>query len=589
MLKTYFIRRVRRLSAVMIVPTLLVFLVVGLFLQHFQRQSMRESSRNTLSSTSESLDASMYSMAHQIDSMMTNGKFTLSFRKILEGGDLSREENTSLSLIRNLYRSYQIAYTHINSIYVYLDGGDNFLSTTTGHETPIRTFYDRDWIWQYESMSPDEDLLTTRRWIQRNTYEEPVEVVSLYYRLTYLKGVIVINVDKSRYGELLRKMRTSDEQTIVLLNTQGGQVAVIGQPGNDNGIWEEFQTLTDQSAADGNELPSDCWVKVGGERYYMYSEKSDYMNLWQISLMSMDLVMSELRGYLLIAAVVLLLDLIIILGLSVVYTRRSFRFIKQYVEIFSAAERGEEIEQPKNVANDEYGLILSNIIYMYLKNSKMKAKVQEHKHQTEMAQMAALQLQINPHFIFNTLQIMDFDVIRRMGANSLPHRMITQLSTVVKYALTDPMERVSIQTEIDYLKSYLEIQKVRFDGAGITYFEVDDSVREDGVFRLLLQPLVENCFEHGMYSDHRDIVIKVKIFDRGDRIQFAVVDSGQGMTPEEIRQLYDRMNNPTSRNIGVTNVNRRLILHYGNESKLHIQSKKGYGTVIRFSIPKAEC
>jgi two-component system sensor histidine kinase YesM len=174
-----------------------------------------------------------------------------------------------------------------------------------------------------------------------------------------------------------------------------------------------------------------------------------------------------------------------------------------------------------------------------------------------------------------------------MGRQSQIHRMLQRLSEVVKYALSDPMEEVTIRTEIDYLKAYLDIQNVRFDNNGITYFEVDESVWEMHVFRLLLQPILENCFEHGMHTDGSRIVIKVKIFNRGDHLAFSVTDNGQGMTKEEREQLMERIRSADAKSIGLVNLNRRLILHYGEESTLHILSRKNAGTVISFRIPIA--
>ena len=127
---------------------------------------------------------------------------------------------------------------------------------------------------------------------------------------------------------------------------------------------------------------------------------------------------------------------------------------------------------------------------------------------------------------------------------------------------------------------------MRFEGGGIIYFEVDETILETKVFRLILQPMLENCFEHGMRIEKQHLLIKVKIFDQGDYIHFAVVDNGRGMSREEISELYMKINNKESKNIGLTNLNRRLLLHYGKESALKIQSKEGQGTIISFKVPK---
>jgi len=180
---------------------------------------------------------------------------------------------------------------------------------------------------------------------------------------------------------------------------------------------------------------------------------------------------------------------------------------------------------------------------------------------------------------------MDFEIVKRLGVQDPLHKMSQQLSMVVRYAMRNPTGKVSLRKELEYLKAYLEIQKLRFGIHSIIYFEVDNSVQDDEVFRLLLQPLVENCFEHGIRSENDSLIIKIKIYDKGDKIYFAVLDNGKGMGKEEVSELLRKINS-ISDNIGLANVNHRLLLHYGEKSALKIQSRKNKGTVIHFVVPK---
>lgn len=218
----------------------------------------------------------------------------------------------------------------------------------------------------------------------------------------------------------------------------------------------------------------------------------------------------------------------------------------------------------------------------------MQIELLEKQYKYEITEMTALQLQINPHFIFNTLQIMDIDIVRNIGMKSTSHKMIQELSKVVKYALTNPTEEVTLREELDYLKSYLEIQKVRFHNSVITYFDVDEALLDNTVFRLLLQPMLENCFVHGMKNNKGHLIIKLKIFNRNDAMHFTLIDNGVGVNKDELCELKQRIWNLQSKNIGLTNVNHRLILHYGPQSGLKIQSRQNMGTVIRFIIPKSD-
>ena len=126
---------------------------------------------------------------------------------------------------------------------------------------------------------------------------------------------------------------------------------------------------------------------------------------------------------------------------------------------------------------------------------------------------------------------------------------------------------------------------MRFDNNKVIYYEVDDSVLHEEVFRLMLQPMVENAYEHSG-DESRRIIMKIKIFDRQDHIEFTVIDNGKGISESELEDLYVRINDPNSKSIGLTNVNRRLILNYGSEYGLRIKSKVDWGTIFQFSVPK---
>lgn len=588
MLKRFFLRRVRSFFVIMIIPNLLLFVVIGMVLLGTQKAALRERGPVTLNSIEESLEASLYNTSYQVDVLMTNASYSLALKKLLSHTEMTQKDQMFFSVLKNFFASYKSSYNYIHSIYLYLDGVDQFL-TSNGQRASVDTYYDTEWLREYKGMKKEYKVFTNTRWLQRYSYDEPVEVLTIYYRATYLKGVIVINVDKDKYGKMLRNLLSSQEQQVLLLNHEGDLVCATDalftniEPEIKNIFKEEIEQYqkTGSFAEINNTLR-----KIGEERYFLYMRHSEFFDIYQVSAIPLSYLISGLGFYAGIAALVLVLNIMLVLWLAYSYTKRSFYYIEECVNVFSAAERGEELLEAEAKEQDEYGMILNNIIYLHLRNSQMQVELLEKQHLYEMTEMMALQLQINPHFIFNTLQIMDFEIIRKVGMESVPHRMIQQLSRVVKYALANPTEQVSLKMEIDYLKAYLEIQEFRFHNRGITYFEIDETILSCQVFRLLLQPMLENCFMHGMGAEHAHIIVKIKAFDRADGISFAVVDNGVGMERWEVEELYKKINNKKSRNIGLTNLNRRLILHYGERSQLRIQSRKGRGTIIRFWVPK---
>lgn len=137
-------------------------------------------------------------------------------------------------------------------------------------------------------------------------------------------------------------------------------------------------------------------------------------------------------------------------------------------------------------------MILDNIIGVFLKSTYLQRELSEKQYKQEIAEKAALQLQINPHFLFNTLQSLDFTALELTKVPTILNRMIHNLSDILKYSLEDPGKAVRLQDELAYLKEYVEIQKVRYGNQFIIYYEVDEDLMDMELPRLILQPLVEN-------------------------------------------------------------------------------------------------
>ena len=129
------------------------------------------------------------------------------------------------------------------------------------------------------------------------------------------------------------------------------------------------------------------------------------------------------------------------------------------------------------------------------------------------------------------------------------------------------------------------MQKFRFGGRFVLYYEVDDELLDAQVFRLMLQPLVENSMLHGLKGLSERGYIWVRAYRDKDDLHISVKDSGTGMEQEELEALLHRIRDAASRSIGLTNLNRRLLLRYGEKSALNIVSEPGKGTEISFTLP----
>ena len=234
---------------------------------------------------------------------------------------------------------------------------------------------------------------------------------------------------------------------------------------------------------------------------------------------------------------------------------------------------------------DEYDIILDNMVQMFLNSSYLNMQLKEKQYEKENAELKALQLQINPHFLFNTLQTLDLEVGKEGKPEDIRY-IIRCLSDILKYALEDVNKLVTLKEELSYLKKYMTVQQYRFGTRFIIYYDIEEELENAMVFRMMLQPVLENCLLHGIrqQTEEREYIM-VEANMKQDKMEIIVSDTGKGMDEEQLRKLREQVAGSQSKSIGLANLNRRLLLYYGEESQLKIQSAVGEGTVISFSIP----
>ena len=580
MMRRFFFTRWKQFFMIMLVPILAMAIIVGVYMYSENTKSSIRKTSNSLELLNENLNGIMSASAYQYDLLTYNPSLVFSLRKLLSEETLSYTDIVFLNTLQSLLSaSASAGDNYVDSIYLYLDGYDSFLSSKGGLLS-LTTAKDAEWYQHYKKQNIQGIHIEPREF-QKYSFDAPVQYLTLYCSMSNTQGVIVINLDIEKLTSALETSRTSDNY-ILLLDNDGN--ILCGTHGY-KGLFSEqhLQKLiheTDSTKA--HRITFD-------QRNYLSQTlyNSDY-GFTLLSLLPTQSIFTDYMSTFLLLLGVVLSNCVISVVLAYVVTQRNFQQISHIINTFNQAEKGIlSSTTPKQTINDEYDIILNNVINVFLNSSYLKLQLHEKQYKQELAEMAALQYQINPHFLFNTLQAIDFEALRIQGQSGTINMMIQNLSDILKYSLMDPLTVVTLNTEIDYLKKYVDIQHQRLGDKFIVYYEIDEDLQDLYVLRLMLQPLVENSISHGVATLDSTGFIKVRIYSRNDFIHFTVVDNGIGMSKEETLALKKRIQDENSKNIGLPNINRRLVLKYGAESTLHILSKKGMGTVISFHIPLA--
>lgn len=223
--------------------------------------------------------------------------------------------------------------------------------------------------------------------------------------------------------------------------------------------------------------------------------------------------------------------------------------------------------------------------HMVLRIQQLMSTVREEEVNLRKTELKALQAQINPHFLYNTLDSIAW--MCEQGRNAEAVRMVHALARLFRISISKGHELIPIAKEIQHAESYLQIQKYRYKNQFVYAFDVDPECLNYYCNKITLQPIIENAINHGLDLLVDEGEINVRVRQDGDDIVFYVQDNGVGMTPEQLRTIMQR--DPTDRTgIGIKNVDDRLKIYFGKDYGLHITSEPDVGTCVEIRMPKLE-
>ncbi|TDG00264.1 cache domain-containing sensor histidine kinase [Paenibacillus piri] len=216
--------------------------------------------------------------------------------------------------------------------------------------------------------------------------------------------------------------------------------------------------------------------------------------------------------------------------------------------------------------------------------NRMINEVYEAELRQKETELKVLRAQINPHFLYNTLDIINWKLI--INEQKETSQLVRALTGILRYNIDENDKPVCIREEITQIMNYLKIQQSRFDEAIELKVDIDPQLSELKISKFILQPIVENCVIHGFkLMSHGTIVIKGYL--QGGFLLIEVIDNGHGMSADAINQLTSHLESSkdNSTGIGIHNVSERIKLYYGDPHNLRFESSLNEGTTVRLTLP----
>ncbi len=221
-------------------------------------------------------------------------------------------------------------------------------------------------------------------------------------------------------------------------------------------------------------------------------------------------------------------------------------------------------------------------------NDAYKAKIQSESFKLNQveAEFKALASQINPHFLYNTLETIRMKAYCNNDKETAD--LVKKLGKFMRRCLEVKDGMVTLESELEFTKSYLELQAARF-GDRVSYSIYCEVNKKYMVLPLIIQPIVENAFVHGIEGEKANGRITVKVLYKGENVEICVSDNGQGISEEKLAELLEKLErNDTSsgKSIGLTNVNKRIKMYHGVKYGLSVKTQQGKGTEITITLPR---
>lgn len=542
------------------IPLLLISMLIGAMSYTRAKDTARSSSKLSLYDAVNRMDISLTTRSRQIISSV----------EAIAGGLLSADAlELPVSQLRDICQGLVAPFQEVQAVTVIWEGQPVYRSDPS---LPLS--------------GQVMDSLTAQAhpgkvvWSDVLTYPESGDTILLARELQAAdgrgRGMLLLRIDPYTMGNmLLSKQKTLNRQVSVLLDRSFQPIF------QTNSISPELlEQIVSQYAAGSRAFT----VSQNGLRYSCSTQYNGLVGWYTCSFVEESNLFpgaAALRDYIILLVILCAVAAYILL-------RFLSRSITRPLDRLNNAMKTVQYKH-LNVSldvegRDEVGELTESFNYMMGRIHTLVNRVYEEKLAQKNAEIEALQAQINPHFLYNTLDSINWMLIDRdeMDISSV----VVSLGKLMQYSMDTSSALVPLHMEYRNALDYLKIQKNRLEDRLLYELDLPSDLEDFLIPRLILQPLIENAIIHGILPSGRSGRITVRTRQEGSRLVLSVQDNGDGMAPEQLQQLRQLLSGgQEGGSIGMRNVARRLQLHFDGQCRFSVDSSPGQGTTVRLLLP----
>lgn len=499
----------------------------------------------------------------------------------------------TVEVLQNILKSMSISTSqYIDSVYVYSEL-NNYILTSSGGVWESENFVDNDWLGEYEINKNNRNMWISARQIPKTLERDrPHSGISYYYTVPLMggqkNGVVIANINAEKFNDFLERTGDKRIEELYIIDTEDR--ILFNQKPERAG--KRFGDISELQGIRTDTFDSYQIKDIDGVECVISCNRSGYNNWRYLSIIPLPEYQKQVNNLKKFIAMSIVISILTAVFLGFLLSLRVFRPIKNIMEMMEKPEiwAGESRRNGEKNLN-EYKFITSNIMKARDENRHMLDELNRRISMLKQAQMVALQSQINPHFLNNTLQAVNWTVIRLTGEENEASSILESLARILRSTMETEGFLTPIGEEIAHAKEFIEIEKVRYKNRFEVHWQIAQEVEEYMIARIVLQPLLENAIYHGIKPKREKGCITVKgELDKG-MILLTIADDGVGMDEEEIKRInmeFQMEYISSVKHIGLRNVNQRLKLIFGKEYGIEICPGEEVGTMVKVLIPKVE-
>lgn len=582
-------------TAVLIIVTMCIMVTV--FYMVFHSRAFNERGKYEEENL-VNMEAYLNSYLEEVDSIAKNVNYNYYLQDYLETVIKEEDDYVDSGIGKNM-RSYEmssqafsdtlLSRADISSIMIF---GKKKMLLNRSMYTCQKVALDYSKLdWYAKAVAKPQDAIITGP-NRHSFFDTDDEVISLSrevqsYENGTFRGVILINLNMNKITEICNSFQEKQENFICIINDKG-ELVYEQQNGRERFAFDEKENRQELNTALGKTKESCFRLNYRGEKYLVTRTDMKTTGWTLVSMVPYKSVMAEtmaISGVMILAVAITLIVTLLLLNRILTGVVKPLKKLEKYMVQVNPDNMDQRMEI---LTDDEIGHLSMKFNQMMDRIRNLKEQVIEEQEDKRKYELQALQAQINPHFLYNTLD----SIIWMAETNDSNIVAMTEaLAKLFRISLNKGNEEISLERELEHVKNYLIIQSMRYADKFTYEISAEPGVERCRTIKLILQPIVENCIYHGIKKKRGTGKITIRAYRREQNLIIEVSDDGCGM-PEEIcrKILSDEIESEdiSGSGIGVKNVNERIQLRFGKKYGLSYSSEEGVGTTVTYVLPYNE-